>query len=125
MDDPDDSRRFILTGSNSLRLNERISQSLAGRIRIVHILPLRLAELPEIHVRSLYEMVWSGLYPGIYDQALDPRDWHADYYNKYVQKDVRSLTNIRDLQQFDRFLRVCAGHAGQLTNYARIAEAVG
>ncbi len=125
IDDRKDNRRFILTGSNSLRLNERISQSLAGRIRILNILPLCLGELPTSGELSLFEVVWSGLYPAIYDQKLNPRDWLADYYNTYVQKDVRSLLQVRDLQQFDRFLRVCGGHCGQLANYASIAETVG
>lgn len=125
LDDRFDSRRFILTGSNSFGLNERIAQSLAGRIRILVIPPLIFDELPVAQTMSLAEIIWSGFYPAIYDRQLDPRDWYADYYGTYVQKDVRALLNIKDLQQFDRYIRVCAGHCGQLANYSRIAETVG
>ncbi len=126
LDNKGDKRRFILTGSNSFQISEKISQSLAGRIRIVIIPPLIREELPDLlQPKSLEETLWSGFYPAIYDQELDPKEWLADYYNTYVQKDVRSTLNVQDLGQFDRFIRICAGRVGQLANYSEVASEVG
>lgn len=126
LDDKRDPRRFILTGSNSFQLNEKISQSLAGRIRILTILPLVRQELPEqLKPRSIEESLWKGGYPRIYDEGLNPTEWYGDYYNTYVQKDVRSVIEIENLTLFDRFIRVCAGRAGQLCNYSSVASEVG
>ncbi len=126
LDDAEDTRQFILTGSNSFKLNEKISQSLAGRIKILNILPLLYWEIPQdLQRSSLDEVLRFGSYPRIYKENLDPFEWCSDYYNTYVQKDLRSLVNITDLTQFDRFIRVCAGRASQLTQFSSIASEVG
>lgn len=126
LDDKQDLRSFILTGSNSLQLNQRISQSLAGRVRILRILPFYRQELPKSEQNTdLNTTLFFGGYPRIYDEKLEPNEWFADYYNTYVQKDVRSLIQIENLSQFDRFIRVTAGHAGHLSNHASIASDVG
>ncbi len=131
IDDRSDRRKFILTGSNSFQLSEKISQSLAGRIRILKILPFLYEEFPrqfrDSHARlnDLESVLWSGFYPPIYERDLHPSDWFSDYYNTYVQKDVRSTLNVQDLGQFDRFVRVCASRVGQLAQYSEIASEVG
>lgn len=126
LDDPSDSRKLILTGSNNLLLHEKISQSLAGRTRIIELLPLQRKELPdEERPDGIYKTIFFGGYPRIFDQNLDPTEWLEDYYRTYVERDVRMLLNIGDLTTFDRFIRLCAGRVGQLINYDSLASDAG
>lgn len=126
LDDDTDQRRFVLTGSNSLQLNQSISQSLAGRVRLLTILPLLRSELPkQDQPSSLDDTLWSGGYPRIFNEGLHVTDWCSDYYATYLQKDVRNLLNVTNLTQFDRFIRVAAGRAGQLTEFSAIGGEVG
>lgn len=123
IDTKEDKRKFVLTGSNSLLLNEKISQSLAGRVRVLKILPLLRTELPETERPSLVnEALFKGGYPRIYDEDLEATNWLADYYNTYVQKDVRTLLEVSNLPLFDKFVRICAG---QLINFSSIGTEVG
>ncbi len=126
LDDSSDSRRFILTGSNNLLLHEKISQSLAGRTRIIELFPLEREELPrEERPEDMYHTLFFGGYPRIFDEKLNPTEWLEDYYRTYVERDVRLLLNIGDLAIFDRFIRLCAGRAGQLINYDSLASDAG
>lgn len=126
LDTKSDTRRFVLTGSDSLLLSDKVAQSLAGRTRLLHVLPMFRRELPaDLRPSTLDETLWKGGYPRIFDERLDPREWYGDYYQTYVEKDVRNILAIDDLAQFDRFVRLCAGRAGQLTNYAALASDTG
>lgn len=118
--------RFILTGSNSIQLSDHVSQSLAGRTRIFHILPLGFGELPEINrPKTINQALYQGLYPRIYQQELNPTEWLGDYLQTYIQKDVRQIINVENLMVFDKFLRLVAGRVGQLANYTSLAGEVG
>jgi predicted AAA+ superfamily ATPase len=133
--------QFILTGSQNLLLSEKISQSLAGRSAILNLLPFAKRELfaepawhpdsfPESDLESanshsLWSIVHSGFYPRIHDQQLDAHEWLASYFQTYVERDVRLLINIGDLETYGRFLRLCAGRAGQLLNYSALAADAG
>lgn len=126
LDDPHDSRKFVLTGSSNLLLHEKISQSLAGRTRIIELFPLQREELPEkLKADNFYKAIYYGGYPRIYDQKLNPTEWLEDYYRTYVERDVRLLLNVGDLSTFDRFVRLCAGRVGQLLNYDSLASDAG
>lgn len=126
LDTTEDQRKFILTGSNSFQINEKISQSLAGRVRIITILPLLPSEIPASQRPTLLdEALHMGLYPRIYNESLPPETWYADYYNTYIQKDVKSLLAIKDTMQFDRFIRICAGRAACISEYSSMASEVG
>ncbi len=126
LDDPSDPRKFILTGSNNLLLHEKISQSLAGRTRIIELMPLQRKELPEKEQpNDLYSTLYYGGYPRIYNEKLNPTEWLEDYYRTYVERDVRLLLNVGDLNTFDRFVRLCAGRVGQLINYDSLASDAG
>ncbi len=126
LDDPSDSRQFILTGSNNLLLHEKISQSLAGRTRIIELFPLQRTELPKKkRISDIYQALYYGGYPRIFDQELNPTEWLEDYYRTYVERDVRLLLNVGDLNAFDRFVRLCAGRVGQLVNYDSLASDAG
>ena len=107
-------------------LHEKISQSLAGRARIIELLPLQRKELPDKErPDDIYATLFFGGYPRIFDQKLNPTEWLEDYYRTYVERDVRMLLNVGDLTTFDRFVRLCAGRAGQLINYDSLASDAG
>ncbi len=128
LDDRSSKRRFVLTGSQNLLLAERVSQTLAGRTRILHLLPLSQREMNVNAIAAqapLEVRLLSGGYPRIFQQGLDATDWLAQYYSTYVQRDVRSLLNIGDLDQFDRFVRLAAGRTGQLLNLASLGTDAG
>ena len=123
--DEDDTRgKFIITGSNNLLLQESISQSLAGRIAYLFLLPFSISE-PDIKDTTLQELIFKGLYPPVYDQPVEPAKWYSDYIRTYVERDVRQIKNINDLNAFERFLRLCAGRTGQLLNMSNLAIETG
>jgi uncharacterized protein len=120
--DEDDKRgKFILTGSNNFLLQESISQSLAGRIAYLYLLPFTVSELVAEEVNNLHEMMFRGFYPPLYDQPVDPDKWYSNYIRTYIERDVRQIKNITDLNAFERFLRLCAGRTGQLLNMNSLA----
>jgi len=134
---------FVLTGSQNFLLLQKISQSLAGRTAIFHLMPFSLAELEDrrpINIetlgkraakenkpikRKLMETLFSGFYPRIHDKKLNPQEWLASYYQTYVERDVRDILNIGDLESFGRFVRLCAGRSGQLLNLSALASDCG
>jgi uncharacterized protein len=128
LDDPWSQQRFILTGSQNLLLAAKVSQTLAGRTRIFSLLPLSQRELRLNGVRNgdaLEARLLRGGYPRIYDQDLDPTEWLAQYYATYVERDVRQLLAINDLDLFDRYMRLLAGRAGQLLNLSSLGSDCG
>lgn len=142
VDKEDSPGRFILTGSRQFHMMEKVSQTLAGRMAIVHLLPLSLDELLGRQVRnpvdidiapdktrrplfSLEEILYKGLYPRIHDKGLEPHDWLSAYYRTYVERDVRDMMNIGNLDTFQRFVRLCAGRSGQLLNLSALGSDCG
>ncbi len=107
--------RFILTGSQNLAISQAVSQSLAGRAGILHLLPFSRAELAGFSnaPKDLFELLWTGCYPRIYDRSIPAQQWLADYVATYVQRDVRQILNVGDLGRFTTFLRLCAAHTAQ------------
>ena len=125
----DESRHnslFVLTGSEQFQLSDAISQSLAGRTALLRLLPLSLAERERAGAsNSVEDIIYSGFYPRIVDQTLNPRQALADYFETYVERDVRRLGEIRNLASFRRFVRLCAGRVGQLINLTSLGSDVG
>lgn len=119
--------RFVLTGSQNFGLVSRITQSLAGRAAVLHLLPLSRYELSRagIEPANLDELLFKGLYPALYDQPVTPTDWHASYVTTYLERDVRQIANVHDLLQFQRFIGLCAARTGQLLNLASLASDCG
>ena len=115
---------FIITGSNNFLLQESISQSLAGRVGYLYLLPLSLGEIGDKESNSNM-LLFKGGYPALYNEVTDPTKWYANYILTYVERDVRLLKNITDLVAFERFLRLCAGRIGQLLNMSSLAVEVG
>jgi predicted AAA+ superfamily ATPase len=120
--DEDERRgKFILTGSNNFLLQESISQSLAGRIAYLNLLPFTVSELPGQEKLNLQEVIYKGLYPPLYDQPVETDKWYSNYIRTYIERDVRQLKNITDLNAFEKFLRLCAGRTGQLLNMSSLS----
>lgn len=139
------SGQYILTGSSQFLLMEQITQSLAGRIVTFKLFPLSFLELyhyPEdqnfesvfqtfhpkrkpIGQEELYRLLWEGFYPRIHDKQLDSYKWYENYVFTYVERDVRSLLNIRNLRVFEHFLLLLASRSGQLLDYSDLSGALG
>ena len=135
--------RFILTGSQNLLLLDRVSQTLSGRTRILNLHPFSLSELerrepwdPEsasvptppgavAAERSLHTTLHTGFYPRIHDRGLDPVPWLADYRATYVERDVRQIVNVQDLEVFARFVGLSAGRNGQVLNVSSLGNDAG
>ncbi len=115
---------FIVTGSQNFLLHEKITQTLAGRIALLTLLPLSIQELVKAKLlpNTIEEFLFKGCYPRPYVQPFDVHQWFSSYISTYVEKDVRQITRVTDLVTFQRFLSLCAGRAGQLLNYAELAR---
>ena len=118
---------FILTGSQNFLLMEKITQSLAGRIAILKLLPFCISELENEKIGfSKYEdYLFNGMYPRLYDMKIKPRDFYASYVQTYLERDLRQLKNIHDLSAFQTFLKMCAHRVGQLINLSALANDCG
>lgn len=118
LDESSETGQFIITGSNNFLLQESITQSLAGRIAYLFLLPFSTRELKAANLLpdEINDVLFSGGYPPIYDHSVPPEKWHPNYIRTYLERDVRQLKNISDLNAFERFIRLCAGRTGQLLN---------
>ncbi len=127
IDDADADGLFILTGSNNFMLQSNISQSLAGRVGILDLLPLSINEIYRFDdsPTDLNELIFRGTYPEIYDKKRKPHLWYPAYIRTYVERDVRMIKNIEDSLLFTKFLRICAGRTGQLINTSAISNECG
>lgn len=119
--------QFVLTGSHQLQLREAISQSLAGRTGILHLLPLSIQELESANIsfEGFEDYIFNGFMPRIYDQNQRPHTAYANYYQTYIERDVRLLINLKDATLFEKFIKLLAGRVGQLINYQSLSNDVG
>ncbi len=118
---------FILTGSNNFLLQQNISQTLAGRIGYINLLPFSITELYKAKKLPATddELMLKGFYPPIYDQKIPPDDWCPNYIRTYIERDVRQIKSITDLIVFERFVRLLAGRTGQELNNSSLAVETG
>lgn len=118
---------FVLTGSSQFELVAGITQSLAGRVGRVELLPLSIQELAQAHQlpSQLNTCLLQGGYPSIYDRQVSPQDWFSNYIATYIERDVRQLIAVRDLTQFQRFVKMCAARSGQILNLAALGADCG
>lgn len=112
--------QYVLSGSQNFLLLEKISQSLAGRVGLFRLLPLSHAELvgsePSLRPTDVAEAIFRGGYPALYDRNLPVARYFQNYVETYVTRDARDVLNIKDLNAFQNFLRLCAGRVGQPLN---------
>lgn len=118
---------WVLTGSQQFGLMSGITQSLAGRVGSVQLLPFGMYELASAAAlpARMERVLWQGLYPALYDREVDPTRWYADYVRTYVERDVRQIASIQDLSLFQRFLKMCAARTGQILNLSNLANDIG
>lgn len=118
---------YVISGSQNLLLSAAVSQSLAGRVAIVNLLPLSITELENHSLASTnaFEQLGKGFYPRIYDQNINITDFYANYVATYIERDVRQLKNIDNLATFQRFMQLVAGRVGQIFVVADIAGDLG
>lgn len=118
---------FILCGSQHFLMMERISQSLAGRVGIVYLLPLSMEELTNAGYprKEALQHIVEGFFPRLYDSAIAPMDFYPSYIQTYVERDARLIVNISDLDTFQAFVRMCAGRIGNLFNQSELGNLIG
>jgi uncharacterized protein len=126
----DESRQmgqYILSGSQNFLLLQAISQTLAGRVAVLRLLPLSYAELQHANLLtdSVTNAIFRGGYPALYDRELTADEFFPSYIETYLQRDVRDLASIRDLSTFMTLVRLCAGRIGQPLNMSSLASECG
>lgn len=114
---------FIITGSQNFLLHEKISQTLAGRIALLTLLPLTVSELSAAKLlpADLHSVLLKGFYPRLYDQNIDLTSWCNNYISTYIERDVRQVLQISNILAFQRFMKLCAARVGNILNYANLA----
>ena len=119
--------RFIITGSHQPRLREAVAQSLAGRTTIYTLLPLSFEEIKKTgRTDTLDESLIRGFMPELYlENTRDPYVYYRDYLNTYVEKDLRQMIAVKDLNTFLRFITLLAGRVGQVVNLSGLSGEVG
>ena len=119
--------RWLLTGSQQPAIAQGVSQSLAGRVGRVELLPISGRELARAGSlpTSLDTLLFTGGFPALFDRDVSVHDWLGNYVATYVERDVRMLTAVRDLDTFTRFVRLCAARSGQLLNLASLGNDAG
>ncbi len=127
VDQSPENGRFVLTGSHQLGLRAAISQSLAGRTGVLHLLPLTIDELQSSGIShdNFEEYIFQGFLPRIHDQSQRPRTAYANYYQTYIERDVRQLIQLKNANLFEKFIKLLAGRSGQLINYQSLSNDVG
>lgn len=120
---------FIITGSQSLMMLEKVTQSLAGRTAILKLLPFSFSELKAFYGREIKlgysDLIFNGLFPGKYQMDINSNDFYQSYFETYIQRDVRQIKNILNLELFSNFIRLCAGRIGQIIDLSSLAGDVG
>jgi predicted AAA+ superfamily ATPase len=118
--------QYILTGSHQLDLAAAISQSLAGRTALLRLLPLSLSELKNAGIEmSRDEVLFKGFMPRLYSEEIRPSTLYSEYFQNYIERDLRQLISIRDLLLFEKFFRILAGRIGQVINISSLSSDVG
>jgi uncharacterized protein len=117
---------FVLTGGQQLELMASVTQSLAGRTALLQLLPLSINEIRRAGFQSsTARLLHAGGYPAVHAQHIPPETALSDYFATYVERDVRQLAELRNLSEFRRFVRLCAGRVGQLLNLQSLGNDVG
>jgi uncharacterized protein len=119
--------RFVLTGSHQLELRAAVAQSLAGRTGLLHLLPLSIEELTQAGKAfgGFEDYVIHGFLPRVHSQNQRPFRAYANYYQTYIERDVRQLIELKDVSLFEKFIKLLAGRVGQLMDYQALSNAVG
>lgn len=124
--DEDKGLRYILTGSSNFSLLHTVTQSLAGRAALFTLLPFSFREMPpKKRDKPISELMWRGEYPRVIADGFPPFDYYQNYYNTYVERDLRNLLKLRNIFSFDKFVRLLAIRVGSEFNASALAREVG
>lgn len=125
--DESPEKRFVLSGSSNFALLKKVTQSLAGRTGVFELMPLSIREITGRvdYVAKVDELIYNGLYPAVCSGRNIPKFLYPSYVKTYLERDVRDLLNVKDLRQFNTFLRLCAGRIGSVYNASELANEVG
>lgn len=119
-------RKFYLTGSSQFSLLKNVTQSLAGRTAVFELLPLSLKEISDLKGDDgVDELLYSGFYPAIWSGKNIPRLLYPHYIKTYLERDVRDILAIKDLDAFQRFIRLCASRIGSIFNASELSNELG
>ena len=117
---------FLLTGSHQQSLSEAVSQSLAGRTALLRLLPFSIKELLSANIElNRDKLIYTGFLPGIYDNKLNPTKAYRNYFQTYVERDLRQLLQVKNLSNFENFIRLLAGRVGQILNLHSLSGDLG
>jgi predicted AAA+ superfamily ATPase len=117
---------YILTGSHQPQLHEAVSQSLAGRTAILSLLPFSYKEVKRYHRgQNAFELIFEGFFPRLHEKQLDVNRFFNSYLQTYVERDIRAILNLKDIDRFEKFLVLLAGRIGSIVNYASLSNDVG
>lgn len=124
LDNSKQNGKVILLGSQSFLMNQHISQSLAGRVAMLKLLPLSYSELKTGNLNStdINHVLFTGGYPRLYNENIDPLYFFPNYIETYLQRDIRLLQNIENLMTFVKFIKLCAGRIGNIVNFSSLAN---
>ena len=126
VDEKNQKGQFILTGSNNISMLSSVTQSLAGRVALLKLLPFTISEINSFRTDySTDDYLLNGFYPRVYAEGLNPLTAYRNYYETYVERDIRQLLQIKDLIHFQKFIKLCAGRVGQLFNASNLSTEVG
>lgn len=127
VDEKKQNGQFLLTGSHQLQLREVMTQSLAGRTAILELLPFSVSELNSggIEFDQFEDYIYHGFLPRIYDQHQRPTQAYSNYFQTYVERDIRQLINLKNVNFFEKFMKLLAGRVGQIFDYSSMASDVG
>ncbi len=119
--------QYVISGSQNFLLMKNVSQSLAGRVAIMHLPPLSYAELAEAGMTppSIDDFLYKGGYPRIHAWGIDPVDFFPSYVATYIERDVRNELGVRKLAEFGTFLSLCAARTGEILNIDSLASDCG
>ena len=123
--DEDRNMRIVLSGSSDFLLMKSITQSLAGRVAVMRLLPLSISELGNIPTVTTDELIFNGFFPGIWGDGLSANVVLESYLSTYVERDLRQLINIKDLELFRKFITLCAVRIGTEFNATSLSNDLG
>ena len=117
---------FLLSGSDRVKVNQSLRETLAGRVSIFSLHGLSVHEITRSNRFSANDGLWRGGFPELYNRPeLDPVDYLNDYISTFVEKDVGRSAGVTKLEAFLTVTRLLAARVGQLINYASLANDAG
>lgn len=124
--DENPGRKFYLTGSSQFSLLHTVSQSLAGRSAVFELLPLSLSEISQLDMENTVDdIIFKGFYPAIWSGKNIPKLLYPNYVKTYVERDVRNILAVKDLDVFQRFVKLCAARIGSVFNASELSNELG